>query len=80
MSEYSEDIVNPGHGSSPAAWTSVTIILIAFVIGAVFFVGGIPTGVLVAAIIAAVGVIVGIVMAKMGYGVHGPKFTPKPRH
>ena len=33
----STEHADPGHGHSPAAWTSVTIMLIAFVIGTVAF-------------------------------------------
>jgi len=57
------------HGNTPAAWTAATIVMIAFVLGAVavwtmnwplFWVGGV--GLLV------VGVIVGKVMSMMGMG------------
>ncbi len=57
------------HGNTPAAWTAVTIIMIAFVVGAVavltanwvlFWVGAV--GLLV------VGAVVGKVMAMMGMG------------
>jgi len=57
------------HGNTPAAWTAVTIIMIAFVVGAVavltanwvlFWVGAV--GLLL------VGAVVGKVMAMMGMG------------
>jgi hypothetical protein len=56
------------HGSTPAAWTAVTIIMIAFVVGGV--------GVLIAnaavfwagVVLAFVGIIVGKVMQMMGMG------------
>jgi hypothetical protein len=56
------------HGNTPAAWTAVTIILIAFVIGAagilvanaVIFWAGVVVGI--------VGAIVGKVMQMAGYG------------
>jgi hypothetical protein len=56
------------HGSTPAAWTAVTIIMIAFVVGGV--------GVLIASapvfwagvVLAVVGIIVGKVMQMMGMG------------
>jgi small neutral amino acid transporter SnatA (MarC family) len=57
------------HGNTPAAWTAVTIIMIAFVIGAVavltanwtlFWIGAVG--------LAVVGAIVGKVMSMMGMG------------
>ncbi|MCD7101981.1 DUF6704 family protein [Pseudoclavibacter sp. 13-3] len=77
MSEISEEIINPGHGNSPAAWTAVIIVLAAFVIGTITFVAGQPVGVLIAAIVAAVGVIVGVVLSKMGLGAHSPRYAHK---
>lgn len=57
------------HGNTPAAWTAVTIIMIAFVIGSVavllanwplFWIGGVG--------LAVVGGVIGKVMAMMGMG------------
>ncbi|MCA0331288.1 MAG: hypothetical protein LCI03_15490 [Actinobacteria bacterium] len=57
------------HGNTPAAWTAVTIIMVAFVIGAVavltanwvlFWIGGVGGCI--------VGAVVGKVMSMMGYG------------
>jgi small neutral amino acid transporter SnatA (MarC family) len=57
------------HGNTPAAWTAVTIIMVAFVIGAVavltanwvlFWIGGVGGCIL--------GAVVGKVMSMMGYG------------
>ena len=57
------------HGNTPAAWTAVTIIMIAFVVGAVavlmanwtlFWIGAVG--------LAVVGAIVGKVMGMMGMG------------
>jgi small neutral amino acid transporter SnatA (MarC family) len=57
------------HGNTPAAWTAVTIIMIAFVVGAVavltanwalFWIGAVG--------LAVVGAVVGKVMAMMGMG------------
>jgi protein-S-isoprenylcysteine O-methyltransferase Ste14 len=74
MSTTSED---PGHGHSPAAWTAVVIMLVAFVFGTVMFWFDLPWGVLAAAVLLVVGLIVGWVMGKLGYGVNGPKYQPK---
>jgi hypothetical protein len=72
----SEDISDPGHGHSPAAWTAVIIMLIAFVIGTVAFWLDSPTFVWGAAGLLVVGGLVGAVMAKAGYGVGGSRTTP----
>ena len=57
------------HGNTPAAWTAVAIIMIAFVVGAIgvlsanwalFWIGGVG--------LAVVGAIVGKVMQMMGMG------------
>ncbi|WP_374010435.1 DUF6704 family protein [Leifsonia sp. LS-T14] len=67
----------PGHGHSPAAWTAVIIMLVAFTIGAVAFFYDAPVIVWAAAALAIVGLIVGGVMKRAGYGVGGSKYTPK---
>jgi hypothetical protein len=64
-----------GHGNSPAAWTSVTVMLVGTIIGCIAFVLGedatllfwIGVGVIV------VGVILGPVLRAAGYGVGGSK-------
>lgn len=68
---------DPGHGNSPAAWTAVTIMLVAFAVGTVAFWFDLPWLVVTAAVFVLVGVIVGWVMSKLGYGVAGPRYTPK---
>jgi hypothetical protein len=68
---------DPGHGDSPAAWTAVTIMLIGFTIGTVAFFFAIEWLVWASAALVLVGWAVGGLMAKAGYGVKGPKFTPK---
>lgn len=73
----SNPIADPGHGHSPAAWTAVVIMLVAITLGTLFFVLNIPVGVYASVALVVVGWIVGMVMAKMGYGVKGPKFSPK---
>lgn len=69
--------VEPGHGHSPAAWTAVIIMLLAFAIGAVAFFFNLAAVVWACAGLAIVGLIVGWVMKRMGYGVNGPKYHPK---
>lgn len=71
------DNTDPGHGHSPAAWTAVTIMLVAFAAGTLAFWFDQPTLVWASAGLLLVGLIVGIVMAKVGYGVGGHRYTPK---
>ncbi|ROP66292.1 hypothetical protein EDF24_3360 [Curtobacterium sp. PhB130] len=66
-----------GEGHSPAAWTSVIIMLVAFAIGTICFWFSIVWGVWAAAALLVVGLIVGYVMGKAGYGVNGPKYVAK---
>lgn len=60
-----------GHGHSPAAWTAVIIMLIAFTIGTTAFFFVIPWLVWASLGLLIVGPIVGAIMAKAGYGVAG---------
>lgn len=70
-------IADPGHGHSPAAWTAVVIMLLGFAVGTLFFCLDLRPGVYAGAALVFVGLIVGWVMAKAGWGVKGPKYTPK---
>lgn len=72
----SNHIGDPGHGHSPAAWTAVTIMLVAVTIGTVAFYLDMPWLVWASAGLVVVGVIVGWAMAKAGYGAGGSKTTP----
>ena len=71
------DTHDPGHGHSPAAWVAVIIMLIAFGIGTVAFYLDQAWLVWGSAGLLVFGLLVGWVMAKMGYGVGGSKYTPK---
>jgi hypothetical protein len=73
----STEHAEPGHGHSPAAWTAVTIMLIAFAIGTVAFFFDVQWLVWASAGLLAVGAIVGWALAKAGYGVDGAKVAPK---
>ena len=68
MSNESDE---PGHGHSPASWTAVTIMLVAFVIGTVAFFLNIPWLVWASAGLLIAGLITGWIMARVGYGVDG---------
>ena len=76
----SNDIVDPGEGHSPAAWTAVIVMLAAFAIGTIAFVLAIVWLVWASVVLVFVGWGLGFLLAKMGYGVKGPKFIPKPHH
>ena len=70
-----EHETEPGHGHSAAAWTAVTIMLIAFVIGTFAFWFDQPIIVWSSVGLLVVGALVGWIMAKAGYGVNG---SPTP--
>ena len=70
-------IADPGHGHSPAAWTAVIIMLAGVALGTLFFCLGLPVLVWASVAVIVIGAIVGGIMAKAGYGVKGPKYTPK---
>jgi hypothetical protein len=71
------EIGDPGHGHSPAAWTAVVIMLLAVTLGTLFYWLDMPALVWASAGLLVVGALVGWVMAKAGYGVGGSKYTPK---
>lgn len=73
----SNNIGDPGHGHSPAAWTAVVIMLVAVTLGTVFYWFDLPVLVWISAGLLVVGLIVGGVLSKLGYGVRGPKYSPK---
>jgi len=73
----SHPIGDPGHGHSPAAWTAVVIMLVAVSFGTLFYFLEMPALVWASAVLLVVGAIAGWVMAKVGYGVNGPKYSPK---
>ncbi|QAV69470.1 hypothetical protein ESZ53_02845 [Salinibacterium sp. UTAS2018] len=67
---------DPGHGNSPAAWTAVVIMLVAFSIGTLAFWFNVAWLVFASAGLVVVGLIVGQVLKRLGYGVGGDKLTP----
>ena len=69
----SEDHIEPGHGDSVAAWTTVSIVIAAFAIGTLFFWLDIPALVWGSAGLAVAGVGIGLFLKKAGYGVGGSK-------
>ncbi len=73
----SDEFQEPGEGNSPAAWAAVIIMLIAFAVGTIAFFFNLPVIVWSAAGLLVVGLIVGVVLSRLGYGVYGPKYSSK---
>jgi hypothetical protein len=69
----SVNTTEPGHGDSLAAWVTVSVIILAFALGTLFF--WIDQAVLVwaSAGLAALGLVAGWYLKKAGYGVGGSK-------
>jgi len=63
------DVSDPGHGHSPAAWTAVIIMLVAFTVGTTAFFFSVAWLVWASLGLLFVGIIAGYAMAKFGYGV-----------
>ncbi|HAM26279.1 MAG TPA: hypothetical protein DCP11_06095 [Microbacteriaceae bacterium] len=73
----SDEFPEPGEGNSPASWTAVIIMLVAFTIGTVAFFFDLPVVVWASAVLVVIGLVVGFALARMGYGVNGPKYSVK---
>ena len=67
--------IDLGHGNSPAAWTCVTVMLVGTIIGCVAFLIGESATILfwIGVGVIIVGLIVGVAMKAVGYGVGGSK-------
>mgnify|MGYP003584836441 CR=1 FL=1 len=70
--------VHDNHGQTPAAWTAVTIIMIAFAFGCVGVVLAQPWMFWVGVAFCGVGVLVGKVMSMRGYGAK-PETADEPQ-
>lgn len=66
-----------GDGHSPAAWTAVVIMLVGIAAGTVFFLFDMPVLVWASAAVVVLGLLTGVVLSRLGYGVKGPRYTPK---
>lgn len=66
-----------GEGHSPAAWTAVVIMLAGIAAGTVFFLLDMPVFVWVSFGVVVLGLLTGVVLSRLGYGVKGPRYTPK---
>lgn len=63
----------PGHGSSPAAWTAVVIMLVGVTLGTIALFFDVIPVVLIGAAFIPVGLAVGFIMKRAGYGVGGAR-------
>ncbi|WP_160666302.1 HGxxPAAW family protein [Pseudarthrobacter sp. ATCC 49987] len=74
---YSYDDVDhsepTGHGNSPAAWTTVLVMLVGALIMSIAFVIANTTIFIAGGVVMAIGLIIGFAMRKAGYGVGGSK-------
>jgi hypothetical protein len=64
---------DPGHGDSVASWATVSIIMVAFAIGTLAFWFDQAVIVWASAGLALIGLIVGLVLKRAGFGVGGAK-------
>lgn len=71
--EMSDKLSDPGHGDSIAAWTTVSIIILAFALGTFFFWLDMAVLVWASFFLALAGLGVGFYLKKAGYGVGGSK-------
>ncbi|MGH3322674.1 MAG: HGxxPAAW family protein [Streptosporangiaceae bacterium] len=60
--------MSDGHGSTPAAWTAVVLIIAGFAIGGLAMVVSVPTGLYIGATLVVIGPIIGKVMQLMRLG------------
>jgi hypothetical protein len=70
MSNISDE---PGHGSSPAAWTAVVIMLIGIAIATAFLFLDVMPLVWLGAVLVPIGLIVGGLLKAVGFGVGGAR-------
>lgn len=67
----------PGEGHSPAAWTAVVVMLLGIAVGTLALFLNVLWLVFTGVGIIVIGLILGWVLAKAGFGVNGPKYSPK---
>ena len=65
--------VEPGHGDSIAAWVTVSVIIVAFALGTLFFWLEQSQLVWASAALALAGVLAGWLLKRAGFGVRGLK-------
>ncbi len=62
--------MSDNHGNTPAAWSAVSIVLLGFAVGSVGLVLGSWVTFWIGVALTPIGALVGVVMARMGYGAH----------
>lgn len=65
--------VDLGHGNSPAAWTCVIVMLIGALVASIAYVIGSTPIFIAGGVVMVLGLIIGFVLRKAGYGVGGSK-------
>jgi uncharacterized membrane protein len=73
----SENVNDPGHGDSIASWAAVITIVVAVAIGTLAFWFDQPVIVWFSAVVALLGIPLGIFLKRSGYGVGGSKSKKK---
>ena len=71
--KMSQNLNDPGHGDSVASWAAVIVIILAVTVGTFAFWFDLAPLVWASAVVAALGVPVGILLKRAGYGVGGAK-------
>lgn len=62
-----------GHGSSPAAWIAITVMLAGIAIGTLFLVLDVIPVVWAASVLLPIGLILGFVLKRLGFGAGGAR-------
>lgn len=70
----STPLSDPGHGHSPAAWTSVLLMIIGLSVATVALFLEAWVVLVIGLAIVVIGPIAGLLVSKAGYGVNGPKY------
>jgi hypothetical protein len=71
------NLVDPGHGHSPAAWTAVIIMTIGLSFATIFLFLELWALVVASVVVTVLGWVAGFVLAAAGWGAKGPKYQPK---
>jgi membrane protein YdbS with pleckstrin-like domain len=71
--EYDE----PGHANSPAAWIAVVVMLVGVTGGTLAFWFEVEWLVWAFVGLIVLGFLIGLMLARLGYGVKGPRYVPK---
>ncbi|WP_146795014.1 DUF6704 family protein [Agrococcus baldri] len=69
VADYDPAFVDPGHGNSKAGWASVIVMLVAVLLGTLFFFLDMPTLVWASAGLLVIGAVLWPILAKAGLGV-----------